>query len=159
MGLVGNIPSTIGNLANLEFLGLYMNCLIGEVPSGIYQLPNLTDLHLQFNRLSGVIPESICDIQTIGVEDNKFCAPYPNCLNVGYQDCTQSGQEEDYGTEYDQDYECQNSICPYWGGDWVDGQCWCYDYFGALCNPSGGWDCWWEDIPSETEDERRCRCD
>src|SRR5436853_4138149 len=55
----GSIPSSIGNLTNLELLGLYVNQLSGHIPSSIGNLVNLEFLNLDDNQLSGNIPSSI----------------------------------------------------------------------------------------------------
>ena len=51
--LTGEIPSEIGNLTNLERLWLYNNQLTGEIPSEIGNLTNLTNLWLHNNQLTG----------------------------------------------------------------------------------------------------------
>ena len=60
--LTGEIPSTIGNLTNLEVLNLRSNQLTGEIPSEIGQLTNLTQLVLIENQLTGDIPSEVCDL-------------------------------------------------------------------------------------------------
>ena len=55
--LSGSIPSSLGNLSNLEFLHISANQLSGSIPSSLGNLSNLEFLHLTFNQLSGSIPE------------------------------------------------------------------------------------------------------
>ena len=55
--LSGSIPSSLGNLSNLEFLALSVNPLSGSIPSSLGNLSNLVNLHLTFNQLSGVDSE------------------------------------------------------------------------------------------------------
>ena len=43
-GLMGEIPSEIGNLINLQNLNLYNNELSGNIPSELGNLTNLTSL-------------------------------------------------------------------------------------------------------------------
>ena len=100
--LTGTIPAGFGN-TNLMYLWLNNNQLTGEVPleiwniNAMYESGDPADLRLYFqhNQLTGVIPESICDLDLrwdhysyVDIRDNKFCPPYPSCLEeyVGEQD-------------------------------------------------------------------------
>src|SRR6476660_3936500 len=56
--LHGNIPSSFGNLINLQFLWLGQNQLIGNIPSSFGNLINLQTLWSSQNQLSGNIPSS-----------------------------------------------------------------------------------------------------
>ena len=56
---------------------------------------SLRRISIRENNLTGAIPESICDINLrwrsfdfIDLRDNKFCPPYPSCLDnrTGQQD-------------------------------------------------------------------------
>ena len=60
--LTGSIPPEIGNLTNLTWLDLGNNGLTGSIPPEIGNLTNLTHLNLRYNQLNGEIPESICDL-------------------------------------------------------------------------------------------------
>ena len=115
--LEGSIPSEIGNLINLTNLHLWNNYLEGDVPLGIWDLNNLVELDLSTNQLTGsissnigsmtnlellglgenqlngLIPENICELElnefeSIDLEYNKFCPPYPSCIEdyLGEQD-------------------------------------------------------------------------
>ena len=55
-GLTGGIPSELGKLSNLRFLGLEINRLTGELPPSLGDLSNLEDLFLFGNRFTGRIP-------------------------------------------------------------------------------------------------------
>jgi Leucine-rich repeat (LRR) protein len=55
----GIIPTDIGNLVNLQTLGLEMNQLTGTIPSSIGKLRNLRVLSLRSNKISGSIPSSL----------------------------------------------------------------------------------------------------
>ena len=67
---------------NLTILNLYSNQFTGEIPSEIGNLTRLTVLGLSSNQFPGQIPEEICDLEynSISVEDNNLCPPYPDCL-------------------------------------------------------------------------------
>jgi len=107
--LTGSIPAELGN-TNLHWLDLSRNQLTGEVPMEIWNInahysqsdtpyesqgESLRRISIRENNLTGVIPESICDINLrwrafnfIDLRDNKFCPPYPSCLDnrTGQQD-------------------------------------------------------------------------
>lgn len=55
----GKIPREIGNLINLEALGMETNQLTGTIPGSIGKLQKLQSLFLNGNRLVGAIPPSI----------------------------------------------------------------------------------------------------
>ncbi len=55
LGLIGEIPAELGDLANLEFLNLADNQLSGEVPPELGRLTNLKYLWGQGNQFSGCI--------------------------------------------------------------------------------------------------------
>ncbi len=63
--LIGNIPSEIGALINLEILDLVSNELSGEIPSEIYHLTNMTKLWLGSSLLSGSISAEIGNLTNL----------------------------------------------------------------------------------------------
>ena len=79
--LTGSIPSSIGNLINLEILMLNNNQLTGSIPSSIGNLTNLYNLVISENQLTGVIPSEICNVVFITVGYNQLCPPYPYCIS------------------------------------------------------------------------------
>jgi uncharacterized protein YjbI with pentapeptide repeats len=105
----GSIPAELGN-CDLHTLDLSRNQLTGEVPLEVWTMDafyasgspfeswngkSLRRIYIRENNLTGVIPESMCDINLqwrnfniIDIRDNKFCPPYPSCLDnrTGQQD-------------------------------------------------------------------------
>ncbi|KAK1566770.1 hypothetical protein Q3G72_004038 [Acer saccharum] len=59
LGLTGEIPYEIGNLPNLEVLGLEENNLVGHIPATVFNISTLTVLGLDNNSLSGSLPSII----------------------------------------------------------------------------------------------------
>ena len=81
--LSGPIPSTLGDLANLEFLDLISNQLSGPIPSTLGDLANLEFLGLNDNQLSGSIPPSLGDLTNLGtlwLDVNQLSGPIPSTL-------------------------------------------------------------------------------
>ena len=82
----GEIPENIGDLTQLDTLNLSYNQFTGTIPQSIGNLINLDYLYLYKNKLNGIIPDSICNINPNDIKfqiwGNKFCPPYPNCINI-----------------------------------------------------------------------------
>ena len=65
-GLTGEIPTELGNLANLQRLSLWENQLTGEIPTELGSLASLEELWLGGNQLTGEIPaelDSLANLQ------------------------------------------------------------------------------------------------
>ena len=63
--MTGEIPSELGDLANLEELYLWGNQLTGEIPAELGSLANLTGLSLSGNELTGEIPSELGDLANL----------------------------------------------------------------------------------------------
>ena len=82
--LSGSIPNEIGNLTNLQNLNLQSNQLSGQIPLEIGNLINLNELSFSSNQLSGIIPNEICNQGDTSpdLSNNHLCPPYPDCIEV-----------------------------------------------------------------------------
>ena len=81
--LSGTIPSSLGNLANLESLNLFTNQLSGTIPSSLGDLANLRSLDLAINQLSGTIPSSLGDLanlESLDLDVNQLSGTIPSSL-------------------------------------------------------------------------------
>jgi len=65
------LPSSIGNLPNLEIASLSNNQFIGSIPTTIQNLTKLKALGLHKNQLSGNIPD-LSNLEALSLEKNKF---------------------------------------------------------------------------------------
>ena len=60
--LSGTIPSSLGDLTNLESLYLFRNDLRGQIPSSMGNLKSLNCLYISENGLTGCIPAGLRDV-------------------------------------------------------------------------------------------------
>lgn len=65
--LSGTIPTSLGGLSKLTALRLWNNKLSGKIPSSLGNLSNLVQLHLQLNQLTDSIPRSIANLSNLQV--------------------------------------------------------------------------------------------
>ena len=82
-GLSGPLPSSLGDLSNLEWLVLTGNALSGPIPSSLGELSKLRDLSLRVNALSGPIPSSLgrlSSLEFLSLNDNVLSGPIPSSL-------------------------------------------------------------------------------
>ncbi|XP_054803942.1 MDIS1-interacting receptor like kinase 2-like [Prosopis cineraria] len=84
MGLIGMIPTQIGDLRNLTSLHLIGNFLQGELPSTLANLTHLKFLDLSRNYLAGAIPSPILNLpklEVLNVSQNKLSGNIPYIEN------------------------------------------------------------------------------
>ena len=78
--LNGTLPTELGNLTQLEGLGLADNQLSGTIPSQIGSLTNLQQLYLSDNQLNGTIPSQIGNLTTawdVELNNNQLTGSIP----------------------------------------------------------------------------------
>ena len=82
-GLSGQLPSRLGNLANLKELLLNYNRLRGAIPSSLGSLAQLTRLELEDNELTGAIPSSmgsLINLTRLELGDNQLSGAIPSSM-------------------------------------------------------------------------------
>jgi len=67
--LIGTMPASLGNIANLNDLELGNNQVSGSIPTSLGNLTNLTALVLGGNQLSGSIPTSFGNLSSLAYLD------------------------------------------------------------------------------------------
>ena len=83
--LSGTLPSSLGNLTNLELLDLWNNQLSGELPSSLGNLTNLRLLWLGGNAFSGSFPSwlvNLTNLQQLQLAGNQFSGALPSWLGT-----------------------------------------------------------------------------
>lgn len=83
-GLIGTIPTSIGNLARLEILELRGNFLNGLLPDALGGLDALRIFDIQFNQFSGQVPDAVGQwndtITYIEFSNNDFTGTIPSTI-------------------------------------------------------------------------------
>ena len=82
-GLTGLIPPELGNLTNLEILGLGGNDLRGSIPPELGNLTNLEILSLEHNNLRGPIPPELgrlSRLELLSLQGNTLTGTIPEEL-------------------------------------------------------------------------------
>ncbi|KAG9141779.1 hypothetical protein Leryth_027220 [Lithospermum erythrorhizon] len=67
--LMGKLPDWLGQLFNLQQLGIGGNLLEGPIPDSIGRLRNLESITLALNKLSGPLPESFGQLEKLSILD------------------------------------------------------------------------------------------
>jgi RHS repeat-associated protein len=83
--LSGALPTSLGNLTRLTSINLANNLLTGTLPASLGQLTQLTLLSLANNHLSGVLPsqlESMTALTELNLSGNGFTGSLPASLGV-----------------------------------------------------------------------------
>ena len=81
--LNGNIPSTLSNLSDLEFVFLTGNQLTGDIPAALGNLSELTYLNLNINQLTGNIPSTLGNLSKLTflvLQRNQLTGGIPSTL-------------------------------------------------------------------------------
>jgi len=81
--LEGTLPTEIGNLKNLKILAFNGNNLSGKIPNSIGNISSLNQLHLSSNQLTGEIPQSVTKLEyleILNVFDNDLSGEIPSEL-------------------------------------------------------------------------------
>ncbi|XP_030526350.1 receptor-like protein 7 [Rhodamnia argentea] len=79
-GFIGEIPNSVGSLAELHLLNLSNNALTGSIPLSLANLTELESLDLSSNNLSGMIPPALTQLNFLAffnVSDNHLSGPIP----------------------------------------------------------------------------------
>ena len=82
-GLIGTIPSELGNLTSLTRLSFHINQLGGTIPPELGNLSNLTSLGLGFNQLHGSIPPELGNLsflESLSLHFNQLSGEIPSEL-------------------------------------------------------------------------------
>jgi len=78
--LTGGIPTELGNLENMNLLSLENNSLSGSIPSELGNLSNLLFMYLQNNLLSGTLPKELgqlTNLRKLNLSGNEFSGSIP----------------------------------------------------------------------------------
>ncbi|GLJ42915.1 hypothetical protein SUGI_0890000 [Cryptomeria japonica] len=78
--LSGRIPPCLGSLTKLQTLDLSFNQFVGSIPLGIGQLPTLSNLILCHNKLTGPIPTFMSSLRRLDLKHNGLSGTLPESL-------------------------------------------------------------------------------
>ncbi|CAI9113974.1 OLC1v1037434C1 [Oldenlandia corymbosa var. corymbosa] len=83
-GLIGPIPTELGNLTRLKVLDLHKNDLNGSIPVSLGRLTGLRSLDLSGNRLTGPIPDLVFpELNVLDLNQNHLAGSIPVRLITG----------------------------------------------------------------------------
>jgi len=81
--LVGNIPSSIGNLTQLQVLNLSNNSISGCIPDSIANLTQLQTLYISNNSITGSIPSyigNLINLTSLDLSKNQLTGKIPSSI-------------------------------------------------------------------------------
>jgi hypothetical protein len=104
--LSGPIPESLGNMTDLQSLYLGGNQLSGTIPESLGNLANLSGLSLYSNQLAGAIPESLVNLAHLG-----YIVLTGNCFNISPGSQARSVIDEWYAAGKNVQYQPQNLAC------------------------------------------------
>ena len=106
--LSGTIPYQIGNLSNLTYIHLENNDFEGELPTSLGNMNSLSTLMINNNQFEGQIACNLCSLDIIwsnqyrfNVNNNRFCPPYPTCVEEFMSSQDTSGCDPEENIQYD----------------------------------------------------------
>jgi hypothetical protein len=78
----GSIPSDVGRLSVLDWLGLSANQFTGTLPSELGQLGFVQAVYVGANRLHGTLPTEMAHMRSLAelkvLDNERFCGPLPD---------------------------------------------------------------------------------
>lgn len=83
--ILGNIPTSLGQLTQLQLLGLQNNLFRNEIPREIWTLKELSAIYLDGNRLTGTIPtevENLDKLLDFRLRNNRMKGSLPSSLGT-----------------------------------------------------------------------------
>jgi Leucine-rich repeat (LRR) protein len=96
----GTLPSSLGNLGQLESLGLFDNRFSGTLPETIGRLTELREMVLAHNEFSGIVPFSIAKLEKL-----ELC----HLMNNDFSDYLAMQMLAESNLDLDTDYKPINS--------------------------------------------------